>query len=119
MLALESIRLHRAREFALHVEALRVAEGERVTLIGPSGSGKTTLLRLIGGLERGDAGRPARSADQNASHPTPLGETAPTPVTTTRRPWVGRGDAGTAMRPQSIRGGVPRLRARLRGGAGG
>ncbi|MFJ3927016.1 ectoine/hydroxyectoine ABC transporter ATP-binding protein EhuA [Streptomyces sp. NPDC090022] len=31
---------------------LRVAPGERVTLIGPSGSGKTTILRLLMTLER-------------------------------------------------------------------
>jgi polar amino acid transport system ATP-binding protein len=31
---------------------LRVARGEKVTLIGPSGSGKTTILRLLMTLER-------------------------------------------------------------------
>jgi ABC-type nitrate/sulfonate/bicarbonate transport system ATPase subunit len=36
--------------------SLRVGEGEFVTLIGPSGSGKSTLFRLIGGVERPDAG---------------------------------------------------------------
>jgi putative glutamine transport system ATP-binding protein len=30
---------------------LRVAEGEKLTIIGPSGSGKSTLIRLINGLE--------------------------------------------------------------------
>ncbi|CAM3718951.1 ABC transporter ATP-binding protein [Cohnella lubricantis] len=36
--------------------SLHVREGEFVTLIGPSGSGKSTLFRLIGGVERPDAG---------------------------------------------------------------
>lgn len=30
---------------------LRVAEGEKLTIIGPSGSGKSTLIRCINGLE--------------------------------------------------------------------
>ncbi len=33
---------------------------------------------------------PARVAAQNASRPTPFGETAPIPVTTARRPCWGR-----------------------------
>ncbi|MCC3373029.1 ABC transporter ATP-binding protein [Cohnella sp. REN36] len=37
--------------------SLTVGEGEFVTLLGPSGSGKSTLFRLIGGVERPDAGR--------------------------------------------------------------
>ncbi len=35
---------------------LDVAPGQFVTLLGPSGCGKTTTLRIIGGLERADAG---------------------------------------------------------------
>ncbi len=35
---------------------LDVAAGQFVTLLGPSGCGKTTTLRIIGGLERPDAG---------------------------------------------------------------
>ncbi|OBS09355.1 ABC transporter ATP-binding protein [Acidihalobacter prosperus] len=41
----------------LHDVNLDMAPGEFVVLIGASGSGKTTLLRLVGGLERADAGR--------------------------------------------------------------
>lgn len=40
----------------LHVEELRIDEGERVFLYGPSGSGKTTLLGLIAGVLRADKG---------------------------------------------------------------
>ena len=35
---------------------LTISEGEFFSLLGPSGCGKTTTLRLIGGLERPDAG---------------------------------------------------------------
>lgn len=37
--------------------SLDVEPGEFLVLLGPSGCGKTTLLRLIGGLDRGEAGR--------------------------------------------------------------
>ncbi len=36
--------------------SLTISEGEFFSLLGPSGCGKTTTLRLIGGLERPDAG---------------------------------------------------------------
>ena len=36
--------------------SLRIPAGEILCVIGPSGCGKSTLLRLIGGLERPDAG---------------------------------------------------------------
>ncbi|MDR2659148.1 MAG: amino acid ABC transporter ATP-binding protein [Spirochaetaceae bacterium] len=35
---------------------LRVAEGEKLTIIGPSGSGKSTLIRCINGLEEPTGG---------------------------------------------------------------
>ena len=38
-----------------------VAPGSFVALIGPSGCGKTTLLRMIGGLDRPDAGSIVRT----------------------------------------------------------
>lgn len=36
--------------------SIRVADGEFVVLLGPTGAGKTTTLRIIGGLEKPDAG---------------------------------------------------------------
>ena len=42
---------------ALGDVSLDVPEGSLMALLGPSGSGKSTLLRIIGGLERPDAGR--------------------------------------------------------------
>lgn len=36
--------------------ALRIAEGEFLTILGESGSGKTTLLRIIAGFESPDSG---------------------------------------------------------------
>ena len=42
---------------ALGDVSLDVPEGSLTALLGPSGSGKSTLLRIIGGLERPDAGR--------------------------------------------------------------
>jgi sulfate transport system ATP-binding protein len=41
---------------ALDDVSLEVPEGSLTALLGPSGSGKSTLLRIIGGLERPDAG---------------------------------------------------------------
>ncbi|MGR3780429.1 MAG: ABC transporter ATP-binding protein [Albimonas sp.] len=42
--------------FALEVDALEIARGERVFLHGPSGSGKSTLLALVCGVAAPQAG---------------------------------------------------------------
>jgi len=43
-------------EFALAIDSLSIAVGERVAVVGPSGSGKTTLLNLIAGITTPAAG---------------------------------------------------------------
>ena len=37
-------------DFALAIEHLEIAAGEKLAVIGPSGSGKTTLLNLVSGI---------------------------------------------------------------------
>jgi putative ABC transport system ATP-binding protein len=57
MISIENLRFRYPEgEFALHVPALRVDEGERIAIIGPSGSGKTTLLNLIAGIRTAQSG---------------------------------------------------------------
>lgn len=50
MLEVEDIALRRPG-FALSAGGLRLAIGERLTVVGPSGGGKSTLLRALVGLE--------------------------------------------------------------------
>ncbi|MFC4987185.1 ABC transporter ATP-binding protein [Saliphagus infecundisoli] len=57
VLSLEGIARSYATETALSELSVSVRDGEVLTLLGPSGCGKTTTLRLVGGLERPDAGR--------------------------------------------------------------
>ncbi|WP_217642001.1 ABC transporter ATP-binding protein [Halostagnicola kamekurae] len=56
VLELEDIVRSYTSETAVEDLSLSVGTGEVLTLLGPSGCGKTTTLRLIGGLERPDAG---------------------------------------------------------------
>jgi multiple sugar transport system ATP-binding protein len=50
--------------------SIRVADGERLSIVGPSGSGKTTLLRLIAGLDGATNGE-IRLADVRANDALP------------------------------------------------
>jgi iron(III) transport system ATP-binding protein len=56
VLELDGVVRSYATETAVEDLSLSVGDGEVLTLLGPSGCGKTTTLRLIGGLERPDAG---------------------------------------------------------------
>ncbi len=60
-----------------HIDVLRgigleIRSGEIVCIIGPSGCGKSTLLRLIGGLERPDAGAVLQVGEPPAGSLNPL-----------------------------------------------
>ncbi len=57
VLELEGVARSYATETAVENLSVSVRDGEVLTLLGPSGCGKTTTLRLVGGLERPDAGR--------------------------------------------------------------
>jgi putative ABC transport system ATP-binding protein len=57
MINIQSLEFHYpGNGFALTVDRLEVAQGEKVAVIGPSGSGKTTLLNLISGIIASAAG---------------------------------------------------------------
>ena len=57
MISVQSVSKRFGDFQALGDVSLEVPEGSLTALLGPSGSGKSTLLRIIGGLERPDAGR--------------------------------------------------------------
>jgi len=52
MLEISDLDVYYGDSQALHGMALRVEEGEVVTLVGANGAGKTTTLRAISGLQR-------------------------------------------------------------------
>ncbi|HTO12950.1 MAG TPA: ABC transporter ATP-binding protein [Candidatus Binatia bacterium] len=56
LVALRDVRLRYAGGFTLEVAELDVRPAEVLAVIGPNGSGKSTLLRVLGLLERPDAG---------------------------------------------------------------
>ncbi|MGC1273880.1 MAG: ABC transporter ATP-binding protein [Planctomycetaceae bacterium] len=81
--------------------SLSIREGEFVAIVGPSGCGKSTLLRLIGGLERPDAGTlRLRNADASRSGRTTFVFQEPALL-----PW--RSVAGNIVLPLDL-DGVPR-----------
>ena len=57
VLALRGVRRRYAGRDALDIPALDVLAGEALAVIGPNGAGKSTLLRVLGLLERPDAGQ--------------------------------------------------------------
>jgi thiamine transport system ATP-binding protein len=56
-LAVEGLSVSFDGRDAVDGAELRLADGERVSVLGPSGCGKSTLLRAIAGLERPHTGR--------------------------------------------------------------
>jgi len=56
LVTLRDVRLGYASGFTLDVPALEVRPAEVLAVIGPNGSGKSTLLRVLGLLERPEAG---------------------------------------------------------------
>ena len=56
LVTLRDVRLRYAGGFTLEVPALDVRPAEVLAVIGPNGSGKSTLLRVLGLLERPEAG---------------------------------------------------------------
>ena len=71
-LIVENIRQSYGSLNVLDDVSLEIASGEIVVVLGPSGCGKSTLLRLLGGLERPNAGRVLMSGEPPAGSLNPL-----------------------------------------------
>ncbi len=56
LLALAGIAVRAGKRTLLEVPELEVVEGEILVVLGPTGAGKSTLLRIMGLLQRPDAG---------------------------------------------------------------
>jgi tungstate transport system ATP-binding protein len=56
LLEARDVRVRYEGRLALAVDALAIQRGETLALIGPNGAGKSTLLRVLGLLERPEAG---------------------------------------------------------------
>lgn len=120
---------------AVDAVSLDIAPGSFVALIGPSGCGKTTLLRMIGGLDRPDAGTiecsvassaerafcfqeprllPWRSVRANVELPLELAGVAAAERASRAREAIERVGLGDAAdrRPHQLSGGM-RMRAAL------
>jgi molybdopterin-binding protein len=73
LVALRDVRIAYAGGFALEIPALDVRAAEVLAVIGPNGGGKSTLLRVLGLLERPQAGvvsiggRPVRAGEELAA----------------------------------------------------
>ena len=57
LVSLSAVRVAYDGVTVLQLEALEARPGEVLAIIGPNGSGKSTLLRIMGWLERPEAGR--------------------------------------------------------------
>lgn len=51
ILEMMNVKVQRGSKVVLHIEELRLAKGELVSLIGPNGAGKSTLLQVINLLQ--------------------------------------------------------------------
>jgi len=65
--ALERVSKRFGEVEVLEGVSLELAAGRFAAVVGPSGCGKTTLLRMVGGLERPDAGRVLLGGDARVS----------------------------------------------------